>query len=482
MLDLFVSPLFQIVALGVAGIIVWHLQGRNRPTARLLVQIAFFAAMTAILFGNGISPLKFEPMREGGTMLVAAKTLWWVHLAWATIGFVRIYIVLDGRPREARVLQDLIIAVVYLGVSLSVLAFVFDFAIGTLLATSGVIAIILGLALQSTLNDLFSGLALTLGRPYGIGDWIILADGTEGRVAESTWRSTHILTPANNIAVLPNSFLAKIGLTNISRPDETHLLVLPLRVKPTRAPSFVAEMMRQAMIGANNIIHDPAPVVALKGVDAFAMDIELQFRVRHPADRIPARNELIDLVYRQCIETGISLAPPASSSVLVENFHTDHSLHDTLQELLQTNPVFADIEQDELHKLAVSAKLRQYRPGDRFFNEADNAPRLMIVRSGAASALGDNAEVLRFAPGAIFGQIDGIIPQAIKFEALTMLEAYEIDGEILMALLKDHPELGDNLTRYLSDLARNVSATGSQPAKGGRASTLLHTVQGLLGR
>ena len=183
MLDLLVSPLFQIVALGIAGIVVWHLQGRSRPTARLLVQIAFFAAMTAILFANGISPLKFEPMREGGAMLIAAKTLWWVHLAWASIGFVRIYIVLDGRPREARVLQDLIIAAVYLAVTLSVLAFVFDFAIGTLLATSGVLAIILGLALQSTLNDLFSGLALTLGRPYEIGDWIILTDGTEGRVA-----------------------------------------------------------------------------------------------------------------------------------------------------------------------------------------------------------------------------------------------------------------------------------------------------------
>ena len=478
MLDLLVSPLFQIVALGIAGIVVWHLQGRSRPTARLLVQIAFFAAMTAILFANGISPLKFEPMREGGAMLIAAKTLWWVHLAWASIGFVRIYIVLDGMPREARVLQDLIIAAVYLAVTLSVLAFVFDFAIGTLLATSGVLAIILGLALQSTLNDLFSGLALTLGRPYGIGDWIILTDGTEGRVAESTWRSTHILTPANNIVVLPNSVLAKIGLTNVNRPDESHQLVLPLRVKPVHPPSFVVEKMRQAMIGANNIIHDPAPVVALKGIDAFAMDIELQFRVRHPSDRIPARNELIDLVYRQCIETGISLALPASSSVLVENIHTDHTLQDPLQELLQDNPIFADIEQDELHKLEVSAKLRQYRPGDIFFEGADSALSLMIVRSGAASALCDGLEVRRLAPGAIFGQIEGV-RQATKYQALTVLEAYEIDGLTLASLFKDHPEIQNKLTQHLSGITGHGSATGSSR---GEHASILRTVRGLLGK
>ena len=42
------------------------------------------------------------------------------------------------------------------------------------MATSGVVAIILGLALQNTLSDVFSGIALTLGRPFVIGDWIVL--------------------------------------------------------------------------------------------------------------------------------------------------------------------------------------------------------------------------------------------------------------------------------------------------------------------
>lgn len=480
MYDLLVSPPFQIVALGVAGIITWHLQGRGRPNARLIVQIAFFSTMTAILFGNGISPDQFEP--EGGGMLLAAKMLWWVHLAWAVIGFIRIYIVLDGRPREARLLQDLIIAVVYLGVMLSVLAFVFGFAIGTLLATSGVIAIILGLALQSTLNDVFSGLALTLGRPYGIGDWIILSDGTEGRIVETTWRSTHILTPANNIVVLPNSFLAKIGLTNISRPDETHQVVLTLRVKPTRTPTFVVETMQQAMIGANYIVHDPAPVVALKGVDAFAIEIDLQFRVRHPADRIPAKNELLDLAYRQCMATGIFLALPPSSAILIDNLDAGRALPESLQEVLQSIPIFAGLKQEELQKLEASATLERYAPGQLFFHGADHTPGLMIVRSGAVSALCDGMEVLRLAPGAIFGQIDGIVRQDTKYEALTVLEAYEIDGAALVSLLGNHPEIQENLTRHLSSLARNVAATDNRPVQAGHASILRRKVQGLWGR
>lgn len=475
MQDLLVSPLFQIVALGVAGIVVWHLQGRGRPNARLYVQIAFFCAMTALLFGNGISPYKFEP--GGGGMLIAAKTLWWVHLAWAAIGFVRIYIVLDGRPREARLLQDLIIAVVYLGVTLSILAFVFDFAIGTLVATSGVIAIILGLALQSTLNDLFSGLALTLGRPYGIGDWILLSDGTEGRVVETTWRSTHVLTPANNIVVLPNSFLAKIGLTNISRPDETHQVILPLRVRPTHAPSVVVETMRQAMTGANNIVHDPAPVVAIKGVDALAIEFELQFRVKRPADRIPARNELADLVYRQCMAAGISLAPPASPALVIENLHASPALPETLHELLRASAILAKLDQQAMQKLEASAKLRHYRPGDALVEGRDS--KLIVVRAGAVAMLSGDKEAARLAAGAIFGRLDGAASEA-RYEALTMLETYEIEGPTLASVLRDHPDIQGNLSRHLSDLARNASA--NRPAEGAHESALLRTVHGLLGR
>ncbi|WP_026617314.1 mechanosensitive ion channel family protein [Ensifer aridi] len=478
MFDLLVSPLVQVIALGVASIIIWHLQGRGRPNARLVVQIAFFLAMTAILVGNRISPFKFEPIQEVGGTLVAAKLLWWVHLAWSTIGFIRIYIVLDGRPIEARLLQDLFVAVVYLGVTLSILSFVFGIAIGTLVATSGVIAIILGLALQSTLNDVFSGVALTLGRPYGIGDWIVLADGVEGRVVENTWRSTHILTPANNIVVLPNSVLAKVGLTNITRPDETHLQILTFRVRPTHPPSFIAEAMRRAMIGANHIVHDPAPGVALMGLDAIAVEIELQYRVSRPSDRNAARNELIDLVHRQCTAMDLSLAPPTTATVVIENALTRPGSAETVKDLLRANSIFADLKLEELEKLDAAARPRQYRSGARVLGGAETS--LMLVRSGVVAAHRNGAEVTRLAPGAIFGQVDGIEGEAISFEALTEVEVYEIDGPTLVPLLQDYPAIQNHLSRHLAGLAARAPAAGNGSAGGKHA--FVRKVHGILGR
>ncbi len=81
--------------------------------------------------------------------------MWWTHLAWTIIGFIHIYVRLNRKPREAHLIQDMAVAVIYLGVVLSVIRFVFGMPIGFLVATSGVVAIIVGLALQNTLGDVF---------------------------------------------------------------------------------------------------------------------------------------------------------------------------------------------------------------------------------------------------------------------------------------------------------------------------------------
>jgi small-conductance mechanosensitive channel len=317
MIDNALMPAFLTVdLLGLLGIFVWHLQGQQRPTARLIVQILFFASMTALLIVSGIPPHRVIAGETTGFavyMGTAARVLWWVHLAWATIGFIRLYIALDRRPQEARLIQDLIVAGVYLGVTLSIVGFVFGAPIGTLVATSGVVAIILGLALQNTLGDLFSGIALTLGRPFSIGDWIQLADGTEGRVVQNNWRSTQVLTPANNLVVLPNSTLAKIGLTNLTKPDESHLVILPIRITSDSRPAEVETILKSALQTCQCIVQSPSPIVALKGIDAIALDIELQFRVTAPAARTPARNEVIDTIHQHCGSHGLSLAFPAQS-------------------------------------------------------------------------------------------------------------------------------------------------------------------------
>jgi small-conductance mechanosensitive channel len=474
------SPLVQLNFIGIAGIVVWHLIPRDRANTRLVVQIAFFAVMTAILVGNNIAPHRFEgngAQDSGALLVISAKLLWWVHLAWAIIGFVRIYLVFEGHPREARLAQDLVVGVVYLGIALSILAFVFGVPIGTLVATSGVIAIILGLALQNTLSDVFSGIALSLGRPYVLGDFIMLSDGTEGRVVESTWRSTHILTLSNNVVVLPNSTLAKLGLTNISRPDETHGQTLVVRVAPTRMPSIIQEVMQSVLLSCNSIVKKPPPLVALKELDATALEIALLFQVANPAQRIPARNEVLDLVYRHCKSAGLLLAAPAASAVVMTDLPTEETAQPPLVtplELIEAIPIFTALTKDEKRALAEATSLREFRKGEAIVREGEMLNTLMMVRAGVVAMRHENEDFGRLAPGDCFGET-GLLAgmgETYTLEALTRVSVYEIDQQAFAPLLINRPAMAEELAVRLSRRAGQVQtshADGPQQERNGRA-------------
>ena len=157
------DPFVQTGVLAVVGALITRLLLRHYPAQRLVFQLAFFLALTVLLFHHDIIPYEIAPDTTPAferIFVALAKIIWWINAAWVLTGFTRVFLIFERRPREGRLIQDLIVGLIYLGAALSVVAYVFNAPIGTLIATSGVFAIILGLAMQSTLADVFSGIAL----------------------------------------------------------------------------------------------------------------------------------------------------------------------------------------------------------------------------------------------------------------------------------------------------------------------------------
>jgi len=127
--------------------------------------------------------------------------------------------VLGQQPRESKLVQDLLAALIYLTATFAIIADVFDLPVKGLLATSGALAIIIGLALQSSLGDVFSGIVLISS---ALTAWATghSDDTVQGKVIETNWRATHILTGNQDVAIIPNSVIAKTKLVNCSTPDQ----------------------------------------------------------------------------------------------------------------------------------------------------------------------------------------------------------------------------------------------------------------------
>ena len=97
----------------------------------------------------------------------AVEAGWWIVAARRVAGVARLLLPLQNRSRETQILSDLIGGAVYVAAAMAIVDVVFSVPVGGLIATSGVIAVGIGLALQSTLSDVSSGIAIDIERPIG---------------------------------------------------------------------------------------------------------------------------------------------------------------------------------------------------------------------------------------------------------------------------------------------------------------------------
>jgi small-conductance mechanosensitive channel len=191
------------------------------PRVRYLFDFVCFVSATLILLRHEALPLP----NSGGTVnaassmwLHAVAGTWWLLGARVLVSVLSFTLNHNRRWREARLFPDLTAAAIYTAAILVVLISVLALPIGGLLATSGVLAIVLGLALQNTLADVFAGIAFGIEAPVNVGDRISLGDKIEGAVVQMNWRSIRILTDGDDVAIIPNSVVAKSDIVNRSSP------------------------------------------------------------------------------------------------------------------------------------------------------------------------------------------------------------------------------------------------------------------------
>ncbi len=80
--------------------------------------------------------------------------------------------------------------------------------------------VVIGIALQDTLANVFAGFFLNIDRPVKIGDLIRLETSEEGFVEEVGWRYTKVRLWSNNLLIIPNNKLSQSIITNFNLPAE----------------------------------------------------------------------------------------------------------------------------------------------------------------------------------------------------------------------------------------------------------------------
>jgi small-conductance mechanosensitive channel len=237
---------------------------------------------------------------------------WWILGAWLvrsvlTLVLRRTLFPNDNQPHARRLFADLASVLVYVVAFVGIMDTVLKEPVSAVLATSGVLAIVLGLALQNTLADVFSGLAINIEQPFGAGDWITLADHVEGQITEINWRATRMRTETNDLVVIPNSVMAKAIVTNHRRLNAARLCTLRLKIDQTISPQHVLQLLEAASAGCPGIAGGVAPTVyASAYVDAL-IAYEIYYGVDDFESRSAIQSTLIQRVTEELHAAGIQI-------------------------------------------------------------------------------------------------------------------------------------------------------------------------------
>jgi small-conductance mechanosensitive channel len=488
MLDAALVPLTLPVAAVVLNLLALLWAARMYSTfPRALLRCVAFAALTAAMFHAHMTPTQTPDLTASAEYRFtrgAVQIVWWLLAASTVMAAVRLYFTIDDRTRKERFTLDVLETVLYLTAAVAIVTDVFDIPLKGVLATSGAVAIVLGLALQSTLADLFSGFVINATTPYKVGDQIVLDDGSEGVVREVTWRATHVLKGNHDLIVVPNSAIAKSKVVNTSVPDGVHATVVKFQAPPEYRPSSVVSALRLAVESCVGIDTAPPATIATKQVGWQATDYEVSFFVSRQHSTDDTLNIFFDAAHRHLEALSLFRAPAGVPDAAHESSVT--------RRLIDSIGIFGVLSGDEKERLAAALQIRELAPGDVLLHSGDVPAAISVVAYGVINAStqrdGADVDVMRFSPCEYFGESGPTAGVAVgaTLSAKTHAIVFDLPKEAVAALLKHHPGLAHALAAKLAERERRGQAlmqpTHDMPATPhGLAAWVVRCVQALHG-
>ena len=423
----------------------------------------------------------------GGPLARGLEAVVWLAAAFLLVRTLDALLWSRRKVPLPRLLTDLVAALVWIAVGLAIAAKLLEMPVAGIVTTSGVAVAVLGFALRDMLASLFAGIALSVERPYRIGDWLELPDGTLGRVVELGWLTTRLLSQDGVEHVAPNAQLASRGFSNFhhDRPCRDEVAIaLGYEVAPARAERILLAAITEARP------HDPAGTVAdvrIARCGDQGVEWHLRYWIADPAERAEMRHRVQAAALRHLYKAGLV---PAHRRL--DLFHAPMPVRaldrrTQLDLLLARSELFGVLGQAELGRLAETARRCHVPAGETVVRQGSPGSSLFVVVEGVLDITlvvpAGGVRWLRLVvPGDMFGEYSLLTgePRSASVTARTDSILFEITKTDLDPILKGCPELAEAMSAILALRQaagrRAASAAVPSPALGSEGE------QGLLQR
>ena len=442
------------------------------PTILALISLSSFFLWEDYVLDVG-SELVDSTIRVMGYIVAS---LAWLSLAWFVVRILDVFFWESlVAPRLGgqvpRLLKDVVAAIIFLAAITGIIGVVFELPVTGIWATSGAVGIVLGLALQSMISDVFSGIAINIDRPFKIGDWIQVHQRSRGdiigEVMEINWRATRVKTRSNITHIIPNNLVGSLVVTNLSAPEPTSRFELTYTLDMHIPSDRALRVLNAALKSTKGILQTPTPKARINQVT----NLGVEYLVRYWTDPVAfspakARNAVSTSILGHLHQTGLRLAYPKRD--VFERSEPMRQLDGVPERvpLLQRIPIFSSLRDEELEQLASVMHRRTIKPGKDIVVADDAGESMFIMVEGLAHVFintehRDRLQVGELAPGTFFGEMSLLTgePRSATVSATVEVIAYEIQKSHIEPLIINNPELTSILSRAVAERKQALEAS-----------------------
>ncbi|MBD2388531.1 mechanosensitive ion channel family protein [Cylindrospermum sp. FACHB-282] len=192
-----------------------------------------------------------------------------------------------------------------------------------IITTLGIGGLAVGLALQDTLANLFSGFYLIVSQQVRTGDYVKLDGGHEGYVLDISWRNTSIKEISNNVIIVPNSKLGSSIFTNYHLPAKEITLTINVGVSYDSDLELVervtVEVAKEVMQEIASELIANEPYMRFHTFSDFSIDFTLYMRVNEYFDQRMGKHLLIKKLHKRYQQEEIQIPYPVSEVFVQKN-------------------------------------------------------------------------------------------------------------------------------------------------------------------
>jgi small conductance mechanosensitive channel len=176
-------------------------------------------------------------------------------------------------PNLSKLLQTFLVGVIYwlvLAFGLMVVLSALGVDITPVFALIGGASFILAFAFQDTLGNLASGLMIMINRPFDEGDYVDVG-GVAGTVSSVSIVATTVVTPDNQVIVIPNKNVWGNTIRNVTSSD-TRRVDLTFGVGYDDDIESVQRVLEELVAAHDLVLDDPSPTIRVGALGASSVD------------------------------------------------------------------------------------------------------------------------------------------------------------------------------------------------------------------